>query len=51
MSDEKKNVRLEEGSIRKGGLGQKPSSKRPEAPKAQSVSSPDSQKKNSLNKM
>ena len=43
MSEEKKNVRVEdgsikEGSIRKGGLGRKPSSSRPKPPKAQSVS-------------
>lgn len=44
MADEKKEVRLEEGSIRKGGLGNKPSTPRPEPPKAQNVSTQDSQK-------
>lgn len=44
MADNKKDVKLEEGSIRKGGLGNKPSTPRPEPPKAQNVSTSDSGK-------
>jgi len=43
-NEDKKTVRLEEGSIQKGGLGKKPESQRPEPPKAQSVSRVDSKK-------
>ncbi len=38
MAGDKKDVRLQEGSVRKGGLGNKPSTPRPEPPKAQNGS-------------